>query len=217
MQVFPSHRTINGPESFHSDFNDQFYSAHPCIYVFIDVLKQIQTTTYIKIRGLDNPATVRRTEKEKLIDLRMFKNVYKSSTKILQIGFCRKFQPHWLHVSCSRNFFNCPLLLYFKSKWAQILTSSNEQSKFHPPFFLFLAWWPSWLEVGITEHKFGRGPSKDHSTKVWLQLAQWFLRRRFLCEYSIGSYVRLSSALGPLPNLCPAFQTSDQDGHHSRA
>jgi hypothetical protein len=36
---------------------------------------------------------------------------------------------------------------------------------------LFLAWRPSWLEVGITGHKFGRGPSKDHSTKVWLQLA----------------------------------------------
>jgi hypothetical protein len=30
--------------------------------------------------------------------------------------------------------------------------------------------------------KFGRGPSKDHSTKVWLQLAQWFLRRRLKCE-----------------------------------
>jgi hypothetical protein len=56
----------------------------------------------------------------------------------------------------------------------------------HPPFFLFLAWWPSWLEVGITGHIFGRGPSKDHSTKVWLQLAQWFLRRRFLCEFPIG-------------------------------
>ena len=40
------------------------------------------------------------------------------------------------------------------------------------PFFLFLAWWPSWLEVGITGHNFGRGPSKDHSTKVLLQLAQ---------------------------------------------
>jgi hypothetical protein len=52
--------------AFHSYFNDQFYSAHPCIYVFIDVLKQIQTTTYIKIRSFDNPATVRRTEKEKL-------------------------------------------------------------------------------------------------------------------------------------------------------
>jgi hypothetical protein len=41
--------------------------------------------------------------------------------------------------------------------------------KFHPPFFLFLAWWPSWLEVGITGPNFGRGPSKDYSTKVWLQ------------------------------------------------
>jgi hypothetical protein len=40
----------------------------------------------------------------------------------------------------------------------------------------------AWLEVGITGHNFGRGPSKDHSTKVWLQLAQWFLRRRLKCE-----------------------------------
>jgi hypothetical protein len=69
--------------------------------------------------------------------------------------------------------------------------------KFHPPFFLFLAWWPSWLEVGITTHNFGRGPSKDHSTKVLLQLAQWFLRRRFLCEFPIGSYVKLSTAVQP--------------------
>ena len=45
-----------------------------------------------------------------------------------------------------------------------------------------LRWRPSWLEVGITGHNFGRGPSKDHSTKVWLQLAQWFLRRRLKCE-----------------------------------
>jgi hypothetical protein len=54
--------------------------------------------------------------------------------------------------------------------------------KFHPPFFLFLAWRPSWLEVGITGHNFGRGPSKDYSTNIWLQLAQWFLRRRLKCE-----------------------------------
>ena len=54
--------------------------------------------------------------------------------------------------------------------------------KFHSPFFLFLAWWPSWLEVRITGHNCGRGPSKDHSTQVWLQLAKWFLRRRLKCE-----------------------------------
>ena len=65
-------------------------------------------------------------------------------------------------------------------------------------FFLFLAWRPSWLEVRITEHNFERGPSKDHSTKVLLQLAQWFLRRRFLCEFPIGSYVKLSSAVGAI-------------------
>jgi hypothetical protein len=48
-------------------------------------------------------------------------------------------------------------------------------SKPFAPFFLFLACQPFWLKVGITGHKFGRGLSKDHSTKVWLQLAQWFL------------------------------------------
>jgi hypothetical protein len=35
-----------------------------------------------------------------------------------------------------------------------------------PPVFLFLAWQPTWLEVRITGHIFGRGPPKDHSTKV---------------------------------------------------
>ena len=69
---------------------------------------------------------------------------------------------------------------------------------FSSPFFLFLPWRPSWLEIGITRHNFGRRPSKDHSTKVWLQLAQWFLRRRFLCEFPIGSYVKLSSAVGAI-------------------
>ena len=47
-------------------------------------------------------------------------------------------------------------------------------------------------------HNFGRGPSKDYSTKVWLQLAQWFLRRRFLCKFPIGSYVKLTSAVGAI-------------------
>jgi hypothetical protein len=51
--------------------------------------------------------------------------------------------------------------------------------------------------VGSRDHRtqFWKGPSKDHFTKVWLQLAQWFLRRRFLCEFPIGSYVKPSSAV----------------------
>jgi hypothetical protein len=71
----------------------------------------------------------------------------------------------------------------------------EDSFKISSPFFLFLAWWPSWLEVGITGHKFGRRPSKDHSTKVLSQLAQWFQTRRFLWEFPIGSYVKLSSAV----------------------
>ena len=66
------------------------------------------------------------------------------------------------------------------------------------PLFSIFSLVPAWLEVGITGHNFGRGPSKDHSTKVWLQLAQWFLRRRFLCEFPIESYVKLSSAVGTI-------------------
>ena len=74
----------------------------------------------------------------------------------------------------------------------------KDSFKISSPLFLFLALWPSWLEIGITRHYCGRGPSNDHSTKVLLQLAQWFLRRRFLCEFPIGSYVKLSSAVGAI-------------------
>jgi hypothetical protein len=56
------------------------------------------------------------------------------------------------------------------------------------------------IMVGSQDHRthFRRGPSKDYSTKVWLQLAQRFLRRRLLCEFPIGSYVKLSSAVGAI-------------------
>ena len=90
-----------------------------------------------------------------------------------------------------------PRIISAKFGWDWLGSFRGEDFfKISSPFFLFLAWWPSWLEVGITGHNFGRGPSKDYSTKVWLQLAQWFLRRRFLCEFPIGSYVKLSLAVG---------------------
>ena len=53
--------------------------------------------------------------------------------------------------------------------------------------------------VGSQDHRtHRRGPSKDYSTKAWLQLAQWFLRRRFWCEFPIGFYVKLSLAVGAI-------------------
>jgi hypothetical protein len=38
--------------------------------------------------------------------------------------------------------------------------------------------------VGSRDHRtqFGRGPSKDHSTKVWFKLAQWLQRSWLKCE-----------------------------------
>jgi hypothetical protein len=34
--------------------------------------------------------------------------------------------------------------------------------------------------------------------KVWFQLSDWFQTRRFLCEFPIGSFVKLSSAVGAI-------------------
>lgn len=59
-------RTNNGPESFHKQYNAQFYSSHPSIYVFIDVLIGIQATTYIKMRTLNSAAPVQKNDREKI-------------------------------------------------------------------------------------------------------------------------------------------------------
>jgi hypothetical protein len=54
---------------------------------------------------------------------------------------------------------------------------------------------PSWSEGGTARHNFGRGPSNDYFIKVWFQLSNWFQTRRFVWEFLIGSYVKLSSAV----------------------
>jgi hypothetical protein len=59
-------------------------------------------------------------------------------------------------------------------------------------------WRPSWSEGGTTRHNYGRGPSNDYFIKVWFQLSNWFQIRRFLCEFHIRSYVKLSSMWGHL-------------------
>lgn len=44
-------RSTNACESFHAKFNGSFYSAHPSIFHFLEVLKQFQTDTYIKMQS----------------------------------------------------------------------------------------------------------------------------------------------------------------------
>ncbi|KAJ4437322.1 hypothetical protein ANN_17460 [Periplaneta americana] len=47
-------RTTNGPESFHSFNNSQFYSPHPNIYKTIDVLLEMQTFARTKINSVNS-------------------------------------------------------------------------------------------------------------------------------------------------------------------
>jgi hypothetical protein len=98
-------------------------------------------------------------------------NRYKSAERKISQNNTEYMLNYSFPCSCSYNLSSFWLIL--KQQWTIKISS---------PFFLFLAWRPPWLEVGISGQNFGRGPSKDHSTKVWLQLAQWFLRRRLKCE-----------------------------------
>ena len=56
-------RTNNLAEAFHSHFNAQFYSAHPSLFVFMDVLQKVQATTYLKMRSIDQAVTARKEDK----------------------------------------------------------------------------------------------------------------------------------------------------------
>jgi hypothetical protein len=90
-------------------------------------------------------------------------------------------------------------------------------AQLEPNFDGIVIGWPSskivsgshalpWSEGRTTRHNFGKGPFNDYFIKVWFQLSTWFQTRRFLCEFPIGSYVKLSSAVGAiLVQLEPNF------------
>jgi hypothetical protein len=82
-------------------------------------------------------------------------------------------------------------------------------SQSQPNFAEMILWWsPSKSMSGISDLRPRAGPSdtileENHpmtisSIKVWFQLSNWFQTRRFLCEFPIGSYVKLSSAVGAI-------------------
>jgi hypothetical protein len=72
-------------------------------------------------------------------------------------------------LKCQTQFWKGTTQGSFQQSLVEIGTVVSEEKIFfcfHTPFFLFLAWQPSWLEVGITGHNLRRGPSKDHSTSL---------------------------------------------------
>jgi len=44
--------TNNGAESYHSHLNAEFYAKRPNIYMFVDVLKEIQQSAYASMNSL---------------------------------------------------------------------------------------------------------------------------------------------------------------------
>ena len=52
------------------------------------------------------------------------------------------------------------------------------------------------MDYGSNGYNSERGPSKDHSIKVWSQMVKLFQSKRFFIVFPIGSYVKTMSADG---------------------
>jgi len=55
----------NGAESYYSHLNAEFFVKHPNIYVFVDVLKNIQQTAYVSTNSMSQQARQSKCEREK--------------------------------------------------------------------------------------------------------------------------------------------------------
>ena len=56
----------------------------------------------------------------------------------------------------------------------------------------------NWSQGQTARHIFGREPSNDYFIKILFLLSKWFQTKRFLWEFPIGSYVKLSSAVAAI-------------------
>ena len=56
----------------------------------------------------------------------------------------------------------------------------------------------NWSKGRTARHIFGREPSNDYFIKILFLLSKWFQTKRFLWEFPIGSYVKLSSAVAAI-------------------
>ena len=78
-----------------------------------------------------------------------------------------------------------------------VVSEENIFFKFHPLFSIFSL---AAILVGSRDHRtqFWKGAIQGLFHQSLVAIGQWFLRRRFLCEFPIGSYVKLSSAVGAI-------------------
>ena len=56
----------------------------------------------------------------------------------------------------------------------------------------------NWSKGRTARHIFGREPSNDYFIIILFLLSKWFQTKRFLWEFPIGSYVKLSSAVAAI-------------------
>uniref|UniRef100_A0A2S2NXU0 MULE transposase domain-containing protein n=1 Tax=Schizaphis graminum TaxID=13262 RepID=A0A2S2NXU0_SCHGA len=81
-------RTTNACESFHSKLNSMFYSSYPNIFQFLEVLKNVQTDVYIKMRS-SNQTQIRRKAVEKEDYIREIMRQYENKI-ITRLEFIEK-------------------------------------------------------------------------------------------------------------------------------
>ena len=79
-------------------------------------------------------------------------------------------------------------------------------------------WWNgSWMAPFQNCVRWSRLPTKM-ATKLKIEKGGMKFKKNLLWNYwaNLNQTLLKWSLCGPLPNLCPAFQTSDQDGRHSQ-
>ena len=99
-------------------------------------------------------------------------NWYKSPERKISQKNLEYMLNYSLSCSCSKNLSSFWLIL--KQQWTIEIS--------FPFFSIFFSLVAILVGSQVTGHNFGRGPSKDHSTKVWYKLAQWLQRSWLKCE-----------------------------------
>ena len=86
-------RTTNRCESFHKHFNDEFYSKHPNIFNFVDVIVSLQVDTYTKMNEENRRRNRPKEEKERF--LQYYINKYDSGA-LSRLDYVKKFSLKFL-------------------------------------------------------------------------------------------------------------------------